>query len=80
MTNLETLSLVNTQITDAGLQHLKGLTKLRELRLYTQITDAGLEHLEGLTNLESLFLGGTHLTDEGVKQLGKALPNCDIVH
>ena len=43
-------NLNNTQITDAGLEHLKGLTSLEELLLAaTQITDAGLEHLKGMT-------------------------------
>ena len=68
-----------TQVTDAGLMHLKGLTKLELLYLNrTQITDAGLEHLKGLTNLEDLWLNGTQVTDEGVKKLQQALPNCGI--
>ena len=42
-------------MTDAGLEHLKGLTQLRELNLNdTQVTDAGLEHLKGLTQLQSV--------------------------
>ncbi len=42
------------------------------------ITDAGLEHLKGLTNLELLVLGDTQVTDEGIKKLREALPNCNI--
>ena len=35
-------------MTDAGLEHLKGLTKLQWLDLAgTEVTDAGLEHLKG---------------------------------
>ena len=42
-----------TQVTDAGLEHLKGLTQLQGLSLSgTQVTDAGLEHLKGLTQLQ----------------------------
>ena len=38
-----TLNLGSTQITDAGLEHLKGLTSLTTLYLAnTKITDAGL--------------------------------------
>ena len=38
-------------MTDAGLEHLKGLTQLQRLACGdTQVTDAGLEHLKGLTN------------------------------
>ena len=73
--------LVDTEITDAGLVHLKGLTRLQTLDLLsTQITDAGLVHLKGLTNLRSLWLDGTKITDAGIADLKKALPpNCLIV-
>jgi hypothetical protein len=49
------------------------------LSLYrTQITDAGLAHLAGLAYLRRLVVGRTHVTDEGVKKLQQALPNCRI--
>jgi hypothetical protein len=35
-------------------------------------------HLKGLTRLETLTLGGTKITDTGVAELQKALPNCKI--
>ena len=39
--------LTNTQVTDAGLGHLKGLAKLQELNLMlTQVTDAGVDDLQ----------------------------------
>ena len=41
-------------------------------------TDAGLEHLKGLSNLQELYLGKTQVTDEGIKKLQQALPNCEI--
>jgi hypothetical protein len=44
------------------------------------VTDTGLEHLRGLTQLQLLYLGGTQITDEGVKKLQEALPNCEITH
>ncbi len=44
----------------------------------TSITDAGLAHLSGLTNLRGLDLRGTRVTEEGVAQLQRALPNCRI--
>ena len=66
------------RITDAGLIHLKGLTNLHTLSLYrTKITGAGLEHLKGLTNLQKLIISGS-ITDAGVADLQKALPNCEI--
>ena len=73
--------LRNTNVADAGLVHMKALTKLKYLILdHTNVTDAGLEHLRGLTDLQILFLGRTKVTDEGVKKLKQALPNCKIYH
>ena len=43
----------------------------------TKITDAGLVHLKGLTNLQKLIISGS-ITDAGVADLQKALPNCEI--
>lgn len=42
---LKEFELTSTQISDAGLAHLKGLTALRSLNLRgTQISDAGLSY------------------------------------
>jgi hypothetical protein len=50
------------RVTDAGLEHLKGLTSLQRLWLgEIQVTGAGPEHLKGLTSLKSLGLNGTQL-------------------
>ena len=46
MTRLDFLSLAGTQVTDAGLRHLKGLTSLRQVVLFrTQVTPAGVADL-----------------------------------
>ena len=81
MTNLQKLHLLCTKITDAGLVHIKGLTKLQTLDLRgTRITDAGLLHLKAMTRLRSLLLlGTTKITGAGVADLQKSLPNCKIV-
>jgi len=43
---LTNLGLNNTQVTDDGLKHLSGFTKLKELRLNgTQVTEKGVESL-----------------------------------
>ena len=77
MTMLKSLNLSDTDVT--GLEHLKGLTNLKTLYLdYTKVTDAGLENLKGLKSLRSLGLTNTNVTDEGVKKLQKALPDCRI--
>jgi len=36
-------------------------------------------HFRGLTGLRMLFLDNTQVTDEGVAELKKALPNCQIL-
>ena len=73
--------MFNTKITDAGLVHLEGLTKLQGLYLFrTQITDAALVHLKGLTKLQGLLFEHTQITDSGVAELKKTLPNCKIYH
>lgn len=68
---LRTLDLNSCpKITDAGLEHLKMLTQLKEINLSeTQITDAGLEHLKNMTVLECLYLRNTKVTDAGLKHL-----------
>ena len=49
------LYLGSTKVSDAGLQHLEGLTQLQRLYLDgTKVSDAGLEHLKGLTQLQGL--------------------------
>ena len=69
-----------SEITNAGLVHLKGLAKLECLDLVdTQITDAGLVHLKGMTNLQRLFFGSPQNTDAGIAELQKALPDCSIM-
>jgi hypothetical protein len=74
------VNLIGSEVTDAGLAHLAGLTALEALDLdYTQVTDAGLAHLTGLTALEILFLDNTQVTDVGVAELQQALPNCRIL-
>lgn len=64
------LNLRGTQVTDAGLEHLRQLTSLRLLWLDdTQVTDAGLENLTGLTNLGWLSLRHDKITDTGLEHL-----------
>ncbi|PHS06121.1 MAG: hypothetical protein COA78_14620 [Blastopirellula sp.] len=74
------VNLHDTQITDAGLEHLKGMTSLTFLMLNnTQVTDSGLEHLKGLTSLNILYLQRTQITDVGLSELQAALPKCIVL-
>jgi len=72
---LSVLYILTSDVTDAGLAHLKGLKNLRGLDLSgTKVTDAGLAHLKGLTNLRKLNLELTQVTDSGLAHL-KGLTN-----
>jgi len=64
--HLELLDLAEChRISDAGLIHLKGLTKLRNLTLSgPRITDAGMQHLAGLTNIVAISFHQCAITDE----------------
>jgi len=57
-------------VSDAGLAHLKGHNRLKELLLsQTSITDAGLAHLATIATLEKLDLEETKITDAGLAHL-----------
>ena len=68
-------------MTDAGLKELADLKNLTTLNLAgTQVTDAGLKELTGLKNLSELDLSGVaKVTRDGVAELRKALPKCEII-
>lgn len=64
------VNLKDTQITDAGLAQLAGISTLVRLHLEkTKVTDDGLVHLKDLANLEYLNLYGTAVTDAGLEHL-----------
>lgn len=64
------VSFEGTQVTDAGLELVRGLPQLQWLNLFaTQVTDAGLNNLKGLRQLRVLNLGSTRVTDAGMVHL-----------
>lgn len=78
---LQRLSLLDSHISDAGLDHLMGLAELRWLYLSrTQVTDRGLGQLRGLTKIQELGLHRTRISDDGLAVLGglKGLRILDI--
>jgi hypothetical protein len=64
------------------LEHLKELSQLENLYFTncTGIADTDTEHIKDLTQLHILYFDHTKVTDEGLKKLRLALPNCKIVH
>jgi Leucine-rich repeat (LRR) protein len=65
-----TVFLAGWRITDAMLEHLKGLPQLQSLGLMkTWVTDAGLAHLKELPQLRMLSLMATKITDAGMEHL-----------
>ncbi len=66
------LPLSRTSVSDAGLAHVDGLTRLKELDIScTLITDGGLLHLIGMTRLQDLDLSGTDVSDAGLVHLAR---------
>jgi Leucine rich repeat/Leucine Rich repeat len=66
----QALETFRMTVTDAGVAHLAGLTKLRVLNLSgTDVGDAGLTHLSRLTNLRELRLSATSVTGDGLAHL-----------
>jgi hypothetical protein len=80
---LKNLYLDNcTKLTDDGLEHLAGLSDLRELTVNgcLGITDKSLETMQGLKSLKYLVIANCPgLSREGATALKKALPDCRIV-
>jgi len=68
LTELEVLNLEeNRKLTDAGMQHLTGLSKLRRVELRSaRITDKGLLAFKDHKNLQSLKLRFTDVTGAGL--------------
>lgn len=64
---ITSLDLSGTQVSDAGLVHLKDCTDLRHLYLgATQVSDAGLANFKGFKNFTALKLHDTTVTDTGL--------------
>jgi hypothetical protein len=60
----------SSNVTDADLAPLSGLTNIRSLDLQrSNITNAGLEKLKGLTKLQTLILSHTNITGAGLSNL-----------
>src|SRR5262249_62323112 len=76
------IDLSRTNLDDSGLENLMpSLNRYSPLDLdlrATGVTDSGLAHLKGLKNLVRVRLGKTQVTDEGVSELRRALPDLRV--
>jgi hypothetical protein len=67
---LHTLELMDTNITDAGLEGVKSATQLQKLVLAgSNITDAALINIKGLSQLQTLGLIEIRVTDAGLANI-----------
>ena len=78
------LSLLCTEVSDAGLKDLARQKQLVYLDISTgvilgdsKVSDVGLKELGGLKQLQGLMLGGTLVTDAGVKETWPVSNSCD---
>src|SRR5207237_863821 len=70
LSNLVTLNLAKTKVTDAGLKEVLRFKRLAVLDLSgTQVTDLGLKDIAAIKSLTSLRLDGSKVTDAGLKEL-----------
>jgi len=80
LAQLQDLSLVNWQITQAAIEEFKSFKTLRNLSITQSKTlnDTALTALKELKRLSGLYLTETGITAEGITQLRKALPGVDV--
>ena len=79
LSKLEELNLGGSLATDSAMSSIKDMTTLIILRLEgRQITDAGLRRLNSLKSLKKLHLSFTQVTHQGIIDLQKALPDCEV--
>lgn len=79
MDDLRQLSIVSESLSDTSVQRLAVLNGLEELSLSgSQVTEDSKATLKGMTHLKSLQVFETKLSQAAVKELRRALPNCQV--
>ena len=82
MERLTRLCVDGTLITDQGVSYLKNSEALYMLHIRSRnskkITDACIDDLLTMKSLEKLAIGGTAITESGIKKIRKSLPECEL--
>jgi hypothetical protein len=70
---------MSSTVTDAGMAHLDGLTRLHALTLaYTRVSDVSVPQLKRLTGLRKLDLWQTQVSEIGLDELRQAIPSASV--
>jgi hypothetical protein len=76
----QVLDFSNRKLSDTDMQQFACAHNVRVLNLAgNSITDAGLMHLKDVSSLVMLYLMDTQVTEQGLAELQKYLPNCGII-
>ncbi len=77
--NLVSVFLNRTSVNDDQIEVVQYLPDLQVLNLTgTPVGDTGLRHAHGLSKLQRVYAAHTEISDEGVRQLKQALPDCEV--
>ncbi len=76
---LRVLTLKEALITDAACEILKNCENIEILNLDgTKVSDVGIEMLSKCQKLKTIWARHTKCTPDGVRQLKKSIPNCEV--
>ncbi|MBM3735702.1 MAG: hypothetical protein FJW39_07935 [Acidobacteria bacterium] len=80
MPKLRRLVLSQAKITDAAMEHLRGLTEVRELDCHyaEYLTEDGVAHITGWKKIERLNLRGTQVTSKVFEHLARMTSLRDV--
>lgn len=76
---LEFLQMIDTKISSAGILQLSQLKNLQQLLLVgEEVDDAAIPAIVQLKSLRYLSVHNTRISDDGIEELRRALPNCKL--
>jgi Leucine-rich repeat (LRR) protein len=80
MAALVELDVSGTKLKDSGTIGLKSLKNLERLLLrHTEITDGAIPTIGTLRKLKTVCVGDTNITDKGLQELKRLLPDAEII-